>query len=85
MDFMQYIVDQGLILLPTLWIIGTLLSRTPHVPNWIIPWVLLVVGIGGALAIIGFAWSSVVQGVLIAGTAVLGNQMVKQTIEQDPN
>ena len=75
MDFMQYIMEKALILLPVLWIVGSLLTRTPSVPNWVIPWVLLVIGIGGALAILGMSWDSVVQGILVTGGAVLGNQL----------
>ena len=39
---------------------------------------LLVFGVGGALAIMGPTVDAVIQGVLVAGAAVYGNQLVKQ-------
>ena len=35
-------------------------------------------GVGGALAIMGPTVDAVIQGVLVAGAAVYGNQLVKQ-------
>jgi hypothetical protein len=52
------------------------------VQDWTIPWVLLAVGILAALGIIGFTVDAAIQGVLVAGAAVLGHQLVKQTTER---
>ena len=48
------------------------------IPDKFIPLILLVFGIGGALAIMGPTVDAVIQGVLVAGAAVYGNQLVKQ-------
>lgn len=82
MEILEYVIEQALILVPALWIIGTFLKRTPKVPDWTIPWVLLACGIGGAIALLGLTADAVVQGVLVAGVAVLGHQILKQTIEK---
>lgn len=79
MDFLQYLSDQAIILVPALWLIGVILKSTPKVPNWIIPWVLMVISIAGALLMFGPSVQAVVQGILAAGAAVLGHQLVKQT------
>ena len=47
-------------------------------PDRWIPLFLLPIGIAGAVALIGCCWEAVVQGVLVTGTAVYGNQIVKQ-------
>jgi hypothetical protein len=43
-----------------------------------IPIILLGFGILGAVAVMGLSPEGVVQGVLVTGTAVYGNQVVKQ-------
>ncbi|WP_276327868.1 phage holin family protein [Clostridium cochlearium] len=40
---------------------------------------LLVVGILGSIALIGLNVNAVIQGILTAGAAVFGDQLVKQT------
>ena len=83
MEFIDYIISEALIIIPVLWILGSFLKRTPKVQDWIIPWVLLAVGILAALGIIGFTVDAAVQGILVAGAAVLGHQLVKQTTERE--
>ena len=79
MEFAEYIIGDALILVPALWIVGALIKHAfSKVPNWTIPFVLLVLGIGGAMGLMGPSVESVIQGVLVTGAAVLGNQLVKQ-------
>ena len=79
----KYVIEEALILIPALWILGKFLKATPRVPDWCIPWVLLVLGIGGALGLIGITPKAAIQGVLVAGAAVLVHQLGKQTDLQD--
>lgn len=76
----QYVVDEALILVPVLWILGKLLKSSSIADKYIV-WVLLGVGVLLAVALLGISAESVVQGVLITGTAVLGHQLVKQSAE----
>lgn len=82
MDFMDFILEEALIVIPVLWILGAFLKRTPNIADWVIVWVLLVVGIIATVALLGFTAQAVLQGVLIAGAAVLGHQLIKQTNER---
>ena len=83
MEILEYIINEALIIIPVLWILGSFLKRTPKVQDWIIPWVLLAVGILAALGIIGPTVDAAIQGVLVAGAAVLGHQLLKQTTERE--
>jgi len=76
-----FLVDQALIIVPALWVIGAIIKRTPKIPDWAIPYILLVLGIAGGLAIVSLDVGGAVQGILAAGAAVLGHQLVKQTSE----
>ena len=74
----QYITENALILIPVLNIIGVILKDTKKIPDKYIPLILLGFGILGAVAIMGLSADGIVQGVLVTGTAVYGNQVIKQ-------
>lgn len=79
MNIMDFITEQALILVPALYILGMMLKNTEKIKDWTIPWILLVVGILGSIALIGLNVNAVIQGILTAGAAVFGDQLVKQT------
>lgn len=74
----EYIVENALVLVPVLNIIGMIIKNTEKINDKYIPLILLFFGIVGTVAILGISADSVVQGVLVTGTAVYGNQVVKQ-------
>lgn len=83
MDILEYIIKEALILIPVLLILGVFLKRTPRIADWIIPWVLLVVGVVLALLLLGLTVQALIQGILVTGAAVLGYQLFKQTKNKD--
>lgn len=78
MDFLQYITQNALVLIPVLNILGMLFKGLEKIPDKYIPLILLPFGVAGTLALAGLSADSVVQGILVTGAAVYGNQMVKQ-------
>lgn len=78
MEFLQYITDEALILIPVLNILGMLFKSIEKLPDKFIPLILLVFGVAGTLLLSGVSADSVIQGILVTGTAVYGNQVVKQ-------
>ena len=81
MEIMTYIIDKALIMIPVLWIIGRIIKGIPAIPDWTIPLALLMFGIAGSMWIIGMNAEAALQGVLVTGAAVYGNQVVKQVGE----
>lgn len=79
----QFVVNEALVLIPVLLILGALIKRTPKVPDWTIPWVLLGFGVGLAMTIMGVTPEAGIQGVLVTGAAVFGHQLYKQTKNQE--
>lgn len=77
MDFMNLILDQALVLIPVLYLIGAFL-KSSHVDDKYIPVSLLVIGVVLSMLMIGFTVDGFIQGVLVAGAAVFTNQLVKQ-------
>ena len=83
MEIIGYIMDNALILIPTLIVIGAIIKQVEAIPNKWIPLILLPLGIAGALALGGLSADSVIQGILVTGAAVYGNQLVKQLGKKD--
>ena len=87
MDFEKDLIEQMLILIPVLYIVGALIKNTPKITDWVIPWILLVIGVAAAIAIgLGAGITipdAIIQGVLVTGVTVLTNQLIKQTKDRD--
>lgn len=81
MDILNYIMDNALILIPVLLVLGQIIKGIEKIPDKWIPLILLPVGVAGALALGGMGIDSAIQGVLVTGAAVYGNQVVKQLKE----
>lgn len=79
MNIMEFITEQAFILVPALYVLGLMLKQTKQIKDWTIPWILLICGIGSCIAIMGINIQALLQGVLVTGVAVFGNQLVKQT------
>jgi hypothetical protein len=83
-EILKYItVEKAYILIPALWIIGYIIKKIPKCPDWIIPFILLALGIIGAIGLIGLTVDAVIQGVLVAGVTVLTHQLIKQAKKKD--
>lgn len=78
MELLSYVVDRALIIIPVLNVIGMILKNLQKIPDRFIPLILLGLGIAGSIGLMGISVDSVIQGVLVTGAAVYGNQLVKQ-------
>lgn len=79
---LQYVTEQALILVPALYVIGIFLKKTPHIADWGIPWILLILGVTGGIMLTGDIFKGAVQGVLVTGATVLSHQLVKQSLNK---
>ena len=79
MDFMNYIAENVLVLIPVIYIIGMFLKGLKGVSDKYIPVVLMFVSIAFSVAMLGLNVDSIIQGILIAGATVLSNQLIKQS------
>lgn len=83
MEFMDYIVGDALILIPALYILGMIVKNIQTIPDRFIPLLLLPFGVVGAGLLMGFSAQSAIQGILVTGTAVYVNQLMKQTSKRE--
>ena len=83
MDITNYLIDEALVLIPVLLIFGQIIKGIEVIPNKYIPVILLFLGIVGAIGLIGVSTDSVIQGILVAGAAVYGNQIYKQLTKEE--
>ena len=79
----DYILDNALILIPAIYVIGAILKGTELIKDKYIPVILLPIGIVLAMLLVGFNVNGFIQGVLVTGVAVYVNQLVKQTLKEE--
>ena len=80
MDIISYIIEEGLIMIPALYIIGEIIKFTGVLNNKWIPLTLLIVSLlFTPLLLGGFTPDNIVQAVLVTGVTVLGDQLIKQS------
>lgn len=80
MDLLQFVPTDLLIMIPALYVIGMFMKSTPKVKDWTIPWILLALGILGAILLRKqFSANEIIEGIICAGASVFTNQLFKQT------
>ena len=79
----DYIMDNALILIPVIYVIGAILKGTELVKDKYIPVILLPIGIALGMILLGFNVNGFIQGVLVTGVAVYANQLVKQALKEE--
>ena len=80
MDIINFIIEEGLIMIPVLYIIGEIIKFTGVLNNKWIPLSLLVFSLlFTPLLLGGFTPDNIVQAVLVTGVTVLGDQLIKQS------
>ena len=79
MDIISYIIEEGLIMIPVLYIIGEIIKFTGVLNNKWIPLTLLIFSLlFTPLLLGGFTPDNIVQAILVTGVTVLGDQLIKQ-------
>ena len=80
MDIINFIIEEGLIMIPVLYIIGEIIKFTGVFNNKWIPLTLLIFSLlFTPLLLGGFTPDNIVQAVLVTGVTVLGDQLIKQS------
>ncbi|MBU8908478.1 phage holin family protein [Desertibacillus haloalkaliphilus] len=82
-ELVNHIIEEAYILIPVLLVLGTMLKKTPNIKDWLIPYIVLFIGVGFSIALLGFNVDAVIQGVIVAGVSVFGHQMLKQYKKKD--
>lgn len=75
----DFLIDEALIMIPVLYILGEIIKHTDVLASRWIPVLLLFVSIGFTPMLLGgFTPDNIVQAILVAGAPVLADQLVKQ-------
>lgn len=80
MNFSIFIRSDALILIPVLYFLGLFLKQTPRLPLWSHAWLQVLFAVISCLLYYGFKIESVVQGILVAGVAVISRDLIHHTI-----
>lgn len=80
MDILSFIVEEGLVMIPALFVVGAFIKGTEAIASKWIPLILLGVSIAlTPLVLGGYGAENIVQAILVAGGAVYTDQLIKQT------
>ena len=79
----DYVMENALILIPVIYVLGMMLKGTEKVPDKYIPIILLPIGVILAMLLVGFTVNGFIQGVLVVGVAVYANQLIKQALKEE--
>lgn len=84
MNVLDYVVQEGLVMIPVLFIIGEIIKGTELLSNKWIPLVVLVISVAFTPLVLGaYTADNVVQAVLVSGVTVFGNELIKQSSKGD--
>lgn len=78
MELIQFIPEQLFIVIAVLGGVGVLLKNTPKVPDWIIPYILMIIGVVASISINGFTTPSILEGIIASFCSTGVNQLFKQ-------
>ena len=81
MSIAEYVTKNALALIPALMVVGEIVKGIRAIDDRWIPLILLPLGVLGSVLLSGFNADAVVQGVLVAGAAVYGDQIEKQVFK----
>jgi hypothetical protein len=80
LDILKYIVNEGLIMIPVLFVLAEIIKQAELVVNKWLPLILLGISlIMTPLVLGGYTADNLVQAILLAGAAVYSDQIIKQT------
>lgn len=82
MEILDFIIKDGLVMIPALFLLGEIVKKTKTVAdNWIPP-IILVVSLGLTPMLLGeFNAENIVQAILVAGMPTYGYEFIKQLIK----
>ncbi|SHN36096.1 phage holin family protein [Gracilibacillus kekensis] len=82
-EFLYFFQEDFYYIVPALWFIGYACKRTPFIPDWLIVWILLCIGVLASCNLYGWNTRAIAEGVIATGMAVFSHQIVKQTFHKD--
>ena len=80
--FTTFIDPRSYVLIPVLYFIVLLLRETPHVHSWTHAWIATALSVISCFLYYGFMIQSFVEGVLVAGAAILTKDLIHKTVSQ---
>ena len=79
----EYLVQEALIVIPALMVLGKIIKETPNFKDWLIPYILLGIGVVLTVLLLGFNVDAVIQGILVAGASVFGYELYTQARDRE--
>ena len=81
-NLINFINENMLIFIPVLYILGALMKRS-RIRDNLIPWFLLLISFVLVVLVTRNITQAIIQGTLVTGVCVLGNQLYIQTVRKN--
>lgn len=83
-ELLEFIVEESYIMIPALWVVGFVIKKTEHIRDKYIPFVLLVASLLLSPWMLGgYSPQNVIQAILVAGGAVLADNLYRQSKKEE--
>lgn len=79
----QYLIEEALILIPVLYVIGMFFKSIEIIKDKYIPMIIWVFGVALSMSMLGLNVQGFIQGTLVAGVSVFASQVYIQTFKKD--
>lgn len=80
---LDFILKNRLQLIPFLWVVGSLIKNSNCISDKYIPLILGALGVTMSILMGGDVVDNIIQGILVTGAAVYGNELIKQSGKGD--
>lgn len=81
-NIVSFLQENVYVVAVVLYVLGIFLKNSQKISDWLIPFILLPVGIAFAIAILNDILNGIIQGVLATAVAVLVHNLIKQGTER---
>ena len=83
-ELLEFVTQEAYIMVPTLWVVGFIVKRTEQIKDKYIPIILLVVSLLLSPWMLGgHSPENIVQAILVAGGAVLADNLYRQSKKEE--
>jgi len=85
MEILNFIIDEGLIMIPVLYVLAEFIKGTEVMKNKYIPILLLAISIILTPLVLktGYNADNIVQAILVAGATVFSNELITQSRKEE--
>lgn len=80
-SILEILGEEFYFIIIALWFIGYACRRTPFIPDWLVSWILMGLGVFISCILYGWNINSAVNGIIAAAVALFGQHLIKKIVK----